>query len=82
MPIIAYTPFPAVYRRLMLWWGVTPRMSEMKGTIQELLRLADADLQASGIVKPGDEVVIIGGMPLIGRARTNFVRLHRIGDLE
>ena len=82
MPIFAYTPFPAVYRRLMLWWGLTPRMSEMKGSIQELLKLADADLQASGIVKPGDEVVIIGGMPLVGRARTNFVRLHRIGDLE
>jgi pyruvate kinase len=82
MPIFAYTPFQSVYRRLMLWWGVTPRISELKGTIQELLTFADADLQASGLVKPGDEVVIIGGMPLVGRARTNFVRLHRIGDLE
>ncbi|HEX9037984.1 MAG TPA: pyruvate kinase [Ktedonobacterales bacterium] len=82
MPIFAYTPFPSVYRRLMLWWGVTPRMSELKGSIQELLALADSDLQASGLVKPGDEVVIIGGMPLAGRARTNFVRLHRIGDLD
>jgi pyruvate kinase len=82
MPIIAYTPFPSAFHRLMLWWGITPRMSELKGTIQEMLTFADADLQTSGLVKPGDEVVLIGGMPLVGRARTNFIRLHRIGDLE
>ena len=82
MPIIAFTPFQSVYRRLALWWGVTPRFSELKGSTEALLAFADADLQRSGMVKPGDEVVIIGGMPLAGRARTNFVRLHRIGDLD
>lgn len=82
MPIVAFTPFQSVYRRLALWWGVTPRFSELKGSTEALVAFADADLQRSGLVKPGDEVVIIGGMPLAGRARTNFVRLHRIGDLD
>ncbi|HEX8994707.1 MAG TPA: pyruvate kinase [Ktedonobacterales bacterium] len=82
MPIVAFTPFQSVYRRLALWWGVTPRMSELQGSTEALLAFADADLQRSGLAKPGDEVVIVGGMPLAGRARTNFVRLHRIGDLE
>ena len=82
MPIVAFTPFQSVYRRLALWWGVTPRFSELKGSTEALVAFADADLQRNGMAKPGDEVVIIGGMPIAGRARTNFVRLHRIGDLE
>ncbi|HEU0028879.1 MAG TPA: pyruvate kinase [Ktedonobacterales bacterium] len=82
MPIVAFTPFQSVYRRLALWWGVTPRFSELKGSTEALLAFADADLQRSGMAKPGDEVVVIGGMPIAGRARTNFVRLHRIGDLD
>ena len=81
-PMIAYTPFETVYRRLALWWGITPRISELRGTTEELIAWADADLRREGLAQPGDEVVIMGGMPLAGQARTNFVKLHRIGESD
>jgi pyruvate kinase len=40
----------------------------------------DAQLQAEGLAERGEDVVIVGGMPIAGRARTNFVKLHRVGE--
>ncbi len=78
--ILAYTPFETVYRRLALWWGVAPRRGELMVSTEELIAWADARIQAEGIAKPGDEIVIVGGMPIAGRARTNFIKLHRAGE--
>ncbi len=82
IPIVAFSPFETVYRRLALWWGVTPRYNELKGTIEDRIASADLALRQSGMAQVGDEVVIMGGMPSFGRTRTNFVKLHRIGELE
>ena len=80
MPIVAYTPFEQVYRRLALWSGVMPRRSELLGTTEQLIAWVDEQLQEEGLVHRGDEAVIMGGMPVAGRARTNFVKLQHIGD--
>ncbi len=80
MPIVAFTPSETVYRRLALWWGVIPRLSELLGTTEELIAWADATLQREGWAQPGDDVVIMGGMPIAGQARTNFVKLHHMGE--
>jgi pyruvate kinase len=80
MPVVAYTPFEQVYRRLALWWGVMPRRSELLGTTEQLIAWVDEQLQEEGLVQRGDEAVIMGGMPVAGRARTNFVKLQHIGD--
>ena len=82
VPIIAFSPFQTVYRRLALWWGVMPRFNELKGTIEQRIASADLALRESGLAQLGDEVVIMGGMPSNGPTRTNFVKLHRIGELE
>lgn len=79
-PIVAYTPFETVYQRLALWWGVLPRMSELMGSTEELITWVDQRLQAERLARPGDEIVIMGGMPIAGKARTNFLKLHRVGD--
>ncbi|HEX5159903.1 MAG TPA: pyruvate kinase [Ktedonobacterales bacterium] len=80
VPVVAYTPFEQVYRRLALWWGVMPRRSELLGTTEQLIAWVDEQLQEEGLVHRGDEAVIMGGMPVAGRARTNFVKLQHIGD--
>ena len=82
VPIFAFSPDEAVTRRLALWWGVIPRYYELTGTIEQRIASADLALRESGMAQLGDEVVIMGGMPSIGRTRTNFVKLHRIGELE
>ncbi len=78
--IIAFTPFETVYRRLALWWGVTPLRSELRGSTEDLIAWVDKQLREEGIARTGDDIVIMGGMPIAGRARTNFVKLHRAGE--
>jgi pyruvate kinase len=82
MPIVAFSPFETVYHRLALWWGVTPRYNELQGSIEDRIASADLALREAGMAQLDDEVVIMGGMPSVGRTRTNFVKLHRIGELE
>jgi pyruvate kinase len=77
-PIIAYTPSERVYRQLALWWGVWPYCIELKGTTEDLIEAVERRLLEDKIVLHGENVVIMGGMPVASRARTNFVKLHHV----
>ncbi|GHO95962.1 pyruvate kinase [Reticulibacter mediterranei] len=77
-PIIAYTPSERVYRQLALWWGVWPYCIELKGTTEDLIETVERRLLEDKIVSHGENVVIMGGMPVASRARTNFVKLHHV----
>ncbi|MEO6893107.1 MAG: pyruvate kinase [Ktedonobacteraceae bacterium] len=77
--ILAYTPSEHVYRQLALWWGVWPHCIELSRTTEELLETVEQRLLEDQLVRRGEHVVIMGGMPLASRARTNFVKLHHIG---
>ena len=80
VPILAFTPSEEVYRRLNLWWGVAPHRGALEGTMDEKIAWVDAYLRGEGLAAPGEEVVIMGGMRAKGAARTNFVKLHRVGE--
>jgi pyruvate kinase len=79
-PILAYTPSVKVYRQLALWWGVWPHHIEMHGSTEALIEEVGRRLQQDHLIQTGEHVVIMGGMPVASRARTNFVKLHRVGD--
>ena len=81
-PIIAYTPSERVYHHLALWWGVWPHRVEMQNSTEELIAVVDQLLQDEHIARRGEHVVIMGGMPVASRARTNFVKLQRVGDSQ
>ncbi len=78
-PILAYTPSDQVYRQLALWWGVWPHRIAMQGTTEELMAVVDQRLQDDKLIQHGEHVVIMGGLPVASQARTNFVKLHRVG---
>jgi len=78
-PILAYTPSDQVYRQLALWWGVWPHRIAMQGTTEELIAVVDQRLQDDQLIQHGEHVVIMGGLPIASQARTNFVKLHRVG---
>ena len=80
VPILAYTPSEYVYHQLALWWGVWPCRITMQGTTEDLIALVEQHLQDSKLVLHGEYVVIMGGMPIASQARTNFVKLHRVGS--
>lgn len=77
-PIIAYTPSERVYRQLALWWGVWSYCIELHGTTEELIEVVERRLLEDQLVLHGENVVIMGGMPVASRARTNFVKLHHV----
>jgi pyruvate kinase len=79
-PILAFTPSLHVYRQLALWWGVWPHMIKMMGTTEELITTVDHRLQADQLIARGEHIVIMGGLPVASKARTNFVKLHCVGD--
>ncbi len=79
-PILAYTPSEHVYRQLALWWGVWPHRIEMQGSTEELIDVVDQRLQDDKLIQRGEHVVIMGGLPVASQARTNFVKLHRVGN--
>jgi pyruvate kinase len=79
-PIFAYTPSERVYHQLALWWGVWPHRLQMQGTTENLISVVDQRLQDDKLIQRGEHVVIMGGLPVASQARTNFVKLHRVGN--
>jgi pyruvate kinase len=81
-PIIAFTPDERVRRRLSLLWGVVPYCLPFVDSTDELIRLMDERLEAEGIARQGDVVVIVAGIPLSARGRANFLKIHIVGTSE
>jgi len=80
-PIIAATPFDSTRRQLALTWGVqSPLLKEYKDT-DELISSAIEVAQSTGLATEGDHIVITGGVPLGIGSRTNFLKVHRLGEL-
>src|SRR2546425_740737 len=80
MPIIAFTPFAAVQRRLALTWGVTSRLIRKVETTDEMVEEIEATLLGDGTVRADDVLVIISGSPMWVTGTTNLVKLHRVGE--
>src|SRR5207248_3705007 len=64
VPILAYTPSKHVYYQLALWWGVWPYRIGMRGTTEELIADVEKRLLDDKLVRQGEYVVIMGGMPI------------------
>jgi pyruvate kinase len=80
-PIVAVTASDSVSRRLSLVWGVYPKAGRMCGTTDEMLDTSVEESLNSGIVKPGDLVVITAGVPVGEAGNTNLMKIHVVGDI-
>lgn len=80
VPILAVTPDEVVYQRTGLLWGVTPVLGPLAGDTDGMIRLVERELVAQGHLAAGDLVVIMGGMPVAARGRTNFLKIHQVGQ--
>jgi pyruvate kinase len=74
-PILAMTPDETTVRRLALVWGAVPiltgRADDAGDIEQEALDLA----LESGLVKPGDRVLITAGLPVYVPGTTNLIKI-------
>jgi len=78
VPILAFTDSPMVFNQLALWWGVTPFLCAFRSSTEEQIAAMQEALLSGGMAALGDTVVIMGSLPVMQRARTNFLKLHRL----
>ncbi len=80
VPIIAFTPDEKIRNRVCLYWGVTPKIMKLPATTDEMISEVERLLVEERIVKKGDSIVITSSSPLSAQGKTNFMKLHRIGE--
>ena len=76
VPVIAASPHPEVLRKTALYAGVIPLLvSPGRDTDQMVVNATEAALR-SGLVRSGDRVVVVAGVP-VGRAgQTNLLKVE------
>jgi pyruvate kinase len=79
-PVVAFTPDRDVYHRLNLVWGVKPILiNESATTFEEMTKLAEAFLLGRRMASPGDQILVMGGIPSNQPQGTNFMKIQTIG---
>ncbi len=79
MPIFAFAKYESVYHQLTMNWGVCPMLLEVPE--QELDRIVSDTIQeskVSGVLKKGDRVVYVAGLPLDQPGTTNMIRVEAV----
>jgi pyruvate kinase len=80
VPVLAFTPDPAVRSQLALSWGVETFLVPSVEHTDEMVMQVDRSLLAIGRVIQGQQVVIVAGSPPGIPGSTNAMRIHRMGD--
>ncbi|MDU5309056.1 MAG: pyruvate kinase, partial [Varibaculum cambriense] len=79
IPMVAFTPLEATRNQLAVSWGIhTYRVPYVTHT-DDMVWQVDQVLQAQGLAKRGDQVIILGGMPPGVPGSTNSMRIHTVG---
>ena len=81
VPVYALTPEISTRYKLSLFRAVHPLMLQYSGDNREtLLRFAEDKLLQTGLVKPGDLIVITCGEPIGHPGGTNTMKIVRVGE--
>jgi pyruvate kinase len=76
-PIYAFTPNRTVAQRTHLYWGAQPMMCTPGLLAEEMVQIAERELLACHVLKPGDVLGVVAGTRQLSGS-TNFMRLHTV----
>ena len=76
--MIAVTPSPMVQRQLCMYWGTYPLLTQRLSNTDEVINDAIHVAQESGMVNPGDSVVLTAGVVGGVRSATNLMMVRTI----
>ncbi len=76
--IVALTTNESSFRRLALFWGVTPVLVGPSATTEELVDRVEATLLERNLAQPGEFVLITMAVPVGGGGQTNNLKIHQI----
>ena len=78
VPILAITPSDLISGSLLLHWGVYPFQIGPVSTVEELFKMGVRLARETGLAKPGDLIVITGGVPIGMAGTTNLLKIEEI----
>lgn len=82
IPMLAFTPDPAIRRRMALTWGVQATLVDVVEHTDLMFLQVDDYLLSNGLAAEGDKVVVISGSPPGIVGSTNDIRVHAVGDAK
>ncbi|HTR52638.1 MAG TPA: pyruvate kinase [Kofleriaceae bacterium] len=76
--IVCLTTDEVTFRRLALFWGVTPVMIGPSATTEELVDRVEATLIERNLALPGENVLVTMAVPVGSGVQTNVLKIHQI----
>ena len=80
-PIIAPTPSEHAYHQLGLSRGVIPAHMQMQENSDQMIEAAVEVAHSAGLVKTGDVVIVVAGVPAGVSGTTNLIKAHIVGNV-
>ncbi|HNT43132.1 MAG TPA: pyruvate kinase alpha/beta domain-containing protein, partial [Syntrophorhabdaceae bacterium] len=78
--VVALSPDASVVRRMKLYRGVIPYQVRKLASTDRMIGEVDRFMVEAGFAKEGDVIVLVAGHPIATKSRTNFIKLHRVGE--
>jgi pyruvate kinase len=80
VPVLAITPNESISGKLVLLWGVYPVQIGPASTVDELFSIGARLAKEAGLARPGELIVITGGVPIGVAGTTNLLKVEKIGE--
>jgi pyruvate kinase len=78
--VVAITPSERVYNAMAILAHVRPFICRRGTSIEGMWQTASDDLLAAGMVRQGEKIIFVAGIPPGVARTTNLLKLHRIGE--
>ncbi|MBL8878807.1 MAG: pyruvate kinase [Phycisphaerales bacterium] len=81
IPVVGLTTDERVYRKMALWYGVTPIRVDPIGNPAEMTKLLERRILQLGFARPGDLIVVVTSTRPTTPGATDTTLVHRIGAM-
>lgn len=81
IPMLVFSPEESTRQQMTLSWGVDTVVTPHFETQEEMVDSLDNYLRSHGLIKVGERVVILSGLPMGVVGKTNNLRVHRVKEL-
>jgi pyruvate kinase len=78
VPVVAASPHPEVLRKTALYSGVIPLLVSPGKDTDHMVANATEAARTSGLVRPGDTVVVVAGVPVGLAGQTNLLKVETV----
>lgn len=80
LPLLVFTPDPAVRSQLALTWGAETFLTPRVRTTDDMMKAVDEALLNMPEYSRGDMMVVVAGTPPGNTGNTNLIHVHMLGE--